>query len=294
MRSSIERTFALVGALAIGIVVVTSTAGAVQTALINSHCGSHSPCAAYTNSGGGAGIQGSNTNGGAPNAVGVLGTSRASVGVQGTSTRAGDAGVAGEDDTGDGVYGFSRHGTGVFGETGASGGSNSGSAAVVAQTDSHADMFFALSVPDDNICSINSSADLTCDGSITGSALRLRQRTSGSNRVLAYPSESTSATLEDVGTAHMIGGVANVYFERDFASTIKRGAWYYVFLTPLGNTRGLYVSQKTSGGFQVRETERGRSTLDFDYRIVARPLGANNDRLPPAPAKERSPARLSH
>ena len=56
--------------------------------------------------------------------------------------------------------------------------------------------------------------------------------------------------------------------------------WYYVFLTPLGDTRGLYVSVKTPAAFQVRETLRGRNSLAFDYRIVAHPLGASNDRLP--------------
>jgi hypothetical protein len=59
--------------------------------------------------------------------------------------------------------------------------------------------------------------------------------------------------------------------------------WYYVFLTPLGDTRGLYVSIKTPTAFQVREVEHGRSSLEFDYRIVAHPLDADNDRLPPVP-----------
>jgi len=79
-------------------------------------------------------------------------------------------------------------------------------------------------------------------------------------------------------------GVANVYFKRDFATTIDQNGQYYVFLTPLGDTRGLYVSVKTPAGFQVRETEGGRSMLEFDYRIVAHPLNAEKDRLPVAPA----------
>jgi hypothetical protein len=29
----------------------------------------------------------------------------------------------------------------------------------------------------------------------------------------------------------------------------------------------------------------GRSTLDFDYRIIARPIDAKSDRLPLAPAR---------
>jgi hypothetical protein len=51
---------------------------------------------------------------------------------------------------------------------------------------------------------------------------------------------------------------------------------------PLGEMRGLYVSRKTALGFQVREIERGRGNVDFDYRIVAHPIDASNDRLPTA------------
>jgi hypothetical protein len=104
--------------------------------------------------------------------------------------------------------------------------------------------------------------------------------------VLAYAAESASRTIEDAGTARMSDGVANVQIDPAFASVMDR-KWYYVFLTPLGDTRGLYVSMKTASAFQVRETERGRSNLAFDYRIVAHPLGAKDDRLPPAPAMRR-------
>ena len=51
----------------------------------------------------------------------------------------------------------------------------------------------------------------------------------------------------------------------------------------MADTRGLYVSLKTPSGFEVREAQGGRSSLPFDYRIVARPLDAANDRLPLAP-----------
>jgi hypothetical protein len=112
----------------------------------------------------------------------------------------------------------------------------------------------------------------------------MRHRTSGGRHVLAFASESTSPTLEDFGTASMTRGVANVQIEPTFASTIDRKRSYYVFLTPLGVTRGLYVSLKTPSAFQVRETQGGRSNLGFDYRIVAHPADAGNDRLPSAPA----------
>jgi hypothetical protein len=72
---------------------------------------------------------------------------------------------------------------------------------------------------------------------------------------------------------------------------MDRSADYYVSLTPLGDTRGLYVNAKSPAGFAVRETQGGRSGIAFDYRIVAHPSDANTDRLSPAP-EMRTP-RLS-
>ncbi len=111
--------------------------------------------------------------------------------------------------------------------------------------------------------------------------LQSTHRNDRGERVLAYASESATATIEDVGTARMNGGVANVRFDPAFAAVMDH-RWYYVFLTPLGDTRGLYVNMKTPAGFQVRETERGRSNIEFDYRIVAHPVDASGERLPAA------------
>jgi hypothetical protein len=90
----------------------------------------------------------------------------------------------------------------------------------------------------------------------------------------------------------MVAGVARVALDDDFASTIDRSTPYHVFLTPLGDTRGLYVSRKTASGFEVRESQGGRSSVDFDYRIVARPLDAKSDRLPIAPAMRKPRLKL--
>lgn len=128
-------------------------------------------------------------------------------------------------------------------------------------------------------CLIDPNANLTCSGKIMGGMAMTLHRSGEGEQVLAYGSESATATIEDVGTARMTDGVANVRIDPAFASVTDR-KWYYVFLTPLGETRGLYVSAKTASAFQVRENERGRSNVMFDYRIVAHPQSADDRRLP--------------
>jgi hypothetical protein len=70
-----------------------------------------------------------------------------------------------------------------------------------------------------------------------------------------------------------------VALDPTFAASIDAGTVYRVFLTPGGDTRGLFVAAKTPRGFIVRETQGGRSTLSFDYRIVATALGQSGQRM---------------
>lgn len=176
------------------------------------------------------------------------------------------------------VIGLGRSNAGVIAQ---SNGSYEDQAALEAQgTTSATNLFLATNSATSGQCYIDAFADLNCTGTVVGSALEGVHRNSGGQRVVTYASESATATVEDVGTAQMSGGIANVRIDPAFASVMNH-KWYYVFLTPLGDTRGLYVSMKTPSGFQVRETERGRDSLQFDYRIVANPLDAKGGRLPP-------------
>jgi hypothetical protein len=153
-------------------------------------------------------------------------------------------------------------------------------------------VFEAYDVETTDSCIIDASADLFCSGVIMGGgALQVRHHSNGQH-VLTYASESATAAIEDVGTARMSAGIANVQIDPAFASVMDH-KWYYVFLTPLGETRGLYVSTKTPSAFQARENEGGRSRVEFNYRIVAHPLDAKNDRLPLAPAMRRPQAMRS-
>jgi hypothetical protein len=119
------------------------------------------------------------------------------------------------------------------------------------------------------------SGKVTADG---GFATVVKTR--GGGHVNPYGAMSTEAILEDTGTARIIGGAGAVRFDRAFAQSIETSRGYQVFLTPDGDTRGLYVAQKYEGGFIVRETERGHDSLDFDWRVVAHPYGASTQRLP--------------
>jgi hypothetical protein len=253
-----------VGANADGVHDVTST--------INGNSGTSG--ISTGTSGQGHGVYGRSSNG-----QGVYGTSSSNNGVEGHSTGSGGSGVAGiqrgtSSGSGDGVYSESADTTNLY-------------EALEAKADSsNTYIFEGFNASTDGLCTIDYNATLSCTGGAVVKNVRTRHTNANGEHVLAYAAESATATIEDVGTSRTVAGVANVQIDPAFASVIDR-KWYYVFLTPLGDTRGLYVSMKTASGFQVRENEGGRSRVEFDYRIVAHPLDAKNDRLPLAPAMRR-------
>ena len=104
-------------------------------------------------------------------------------------------------------------------------------------------------------------------------------RTREGKNVNAFATESTTRNLEDVGSARLVNGSANVLLDRTFARSIDMQSAYHVFLTPNGDTKGLYVAQKTATSFVVRETQGGHGSLGFDYRIVAPALGHASERM---------------
>jgi hypothetical protein len=231
------------------------------------------------------GVYGKSSNG-----QGVYGSSSTNNGIEGHSSASGEAGVAGY-----GLYSGSEDGTGVYGNGYYGVWGEGNYAGVSAQADGLGSyIFVGADSTTGAYCLIDDDANMTCTGTITGNTqARVRQVSGSGQHVLAYAPESASATIDDVGTAHMVAGVANVPIDRTFASTIDRNSPYHVFLTPMGDTRGLYVSVKTLAGFEVREAQGGRSTVSFDYRIVARPLGVKDVGMPPAPPMAKMP-RFMH
>jgi hypothetical protein len=112
----------------------------------------------------------------------------------------------------------------------------------------------------------------------TGTLQSYAHTRNGAN-VTAYETKSTQASVEDSGTAQLVAGSAVVHLDPAFAQSIDLSSAYRIFLTPNGDTRGLYVAQKTPTAFIVRETQGGHGTFAFDYRILATAAGHAAERM---------------
>lgn len=223
-----------------------------------------------------AGVYGSSSS-----STGVVGTSGKTTGVYGQASggNGSPTGVYGQDNSnnanGAGVAGQSKVGTGVIAATNSSA---SGLQALVASAPNGAYVFIGVGPGNAEIAQLDGSGNLQISGSIYTS--NQCQSGCGRRREQSYASTAAVPTIEDTGESQLTGGTAIVRLDPAFANVIDPRQGYYVLITPEGDTRGLYVARRTAGGFEVRESAGGRSTVPFAYRIVAHPFGVRPNRLP--------------
>jgi hypothetical protein len=141
-----------------------------------------------------------------------------------------------------------------------------------------------------NVFSVQAQGNLTCTGSgdFDGGIVVASRMADGSRRATSAVT-SPDAVVEDFGRARLVNGAARVELDRQFASLINT-ADYAVFPVPRGDCKGLYLASQSATGFEIRELQAGSSSIDFDYRIVAKRTGtaalarfAKVDEPPPPP-----------
>jgi hypothetical protein len=127
----------------------------------------------------------------------------------------------------------------------------------------------------DGTCGIGDGGNLSC----TGQVKALVSTGGGARTVETYAPQSAENWMEDYGTGVMERGVSVVKIDPAFAETVTADANYHVFITPRGDSEGLYVINATPTSFEVRESRGGTSSLTFDYKIVAKRRGYEAQRL---------------
>jgi len=124
-------------------------------------------------------------------------------------------------------------------------------------------------------CGVGEGGNLSC----TGQVKMLVSAGGGTRTVETYSVQSPENWMEDFGSGSLSGGAVVVTIDAAFAETVSGDASYKVFLTPNGESKGLYVTNKTATSFEVRESGGGTASIGFDYRIVAKRRGFEAQRM---------------
>ena len=222
---------------------------------------------------------------GDPGASGVVGRAHnGGVGVTGLSDLAGRAAVYGqygsESSTGSTLSAI--YPLGVWGDGGTSGlitpiavlgtvdegyagkfDNNSASGLTTFQAYAHNSAsfpFVAGNVATGGFCDVDPSGNLNCSG-----AKHAVVPIDGGKRQVAMSAiESPENWFEDFGSAQLINGVAVVRLDPDFIQTVNTEKDYRVFPVPIGDCKGLYVTNKAANSFEVHELGGGTSNIGFD------------------------------
>jgi hypothetical protein len=181
--------------------------------------------------------------------LGVVGTANSGAGVPTDQITDQGIGVIGLANSGFGVAGMSTSGTGVFGssKTGLAG---------------------------------HFKGPVTIEGNVTiigGTKSAAVPHPDGSHRQL-YCMESPESWFEDFGEAQLVNGKGEVRLDPDFAALVEVNG-YHVFLTPYGESKGMFVAERHTTGFRVCEQQGGTSTVSFAYRVVAKRKDVVTNRL---------------
>jgi len=188
----------------------------------------------------------------------------------------GTSGVWGDSSGNVGVNGTSDSNYGIVGATSDTRGLGYAGGIFLNYTSTAGDAVLYTCAPNiSGSCVMDTSGNLAC----TGSKSAVVPVDGGAHKVALYAIEGPENWFEDAGSAHLSNGEAVVNLEGIFGQTVNTDVEYHVFLTPNGDCKGLYVAQKSPTSFVVRELGGGTSSIDFDYRIMAKRKGYENIRL---------------
>ncbi|HSU14095.1 hypothetical protein [Longimicrobium sp.] len=193
--------------------------------------------------------------------VGVLGSSAEVIGVWGNTNRG--IGIVGTTDSGEGVPTdrITDQGIGVIGLAtsgiGIVGMSTSGTGVFGSSTTGLAGHFKGP---------VTVEGDITIIGGIKSAPV---PHPDGSHTQF-YSIESRERWFEDLGESQLVDGNVEVRLESGFTALIEVNS-YHIFLTPYGESNGLFVAERYATGFRVSEQQGGTSNVSFAYRVVAKP-----------------------
>jgi hypothetical protein len=186
------------------------------------------------------------------------------------------AGVWGDSGTSFGVLGTADDSNAGFFSN--SSGPHSGSDGTTIYADNYGNPgspVFEATGPGVDDCTIDNVGNLSCTGTVTD----VVPSAGGARRVSVYAMQSADNWFEDAGSGQLANGSAVVAMDPTFAQIVNTGVEYHVFLTPNGDCRGLFVTHKSAASFEVHELGGGASSIAFDYRIMAKRMGYEKERL---------------
>lgn len=191
-----------------------------------------------------------------------------------------------------GLFATSSSGEGVAGNSGSNIGVHASSSSGVAlRSDGPTELYGNVEIGDfETVGSPLYNLNITGDLKVNGQKSAIVRGADGEFRQF-YCQESPESYFEDFGTAKLDRGKTRVNLDDEFKYFVAPNRGFYVFLTPLADTPGLYVSNRDKDGFNVQEIGTKESSIEFQYRVVCTRKDVAGKRLERVDPSKREPGR---
>jgi len=87
----------------------------------------------------------------------------------------------------------------------------------------------------------------------------------GAKKTISYASTSLSPEISQKGKAQLINGRGNIVFPKAFTDQLDPEQEVIVTCTPMGETKGVYISKSNNQGFTVIENGQGQSNVPLQW-----------------------------
>ena len=111
--------------------------------------------------------------------------------------------------------------------------------------------------------------DVKCSGSFYSGASPTSGYDTQDGFVQTYGIQSQKNELMISGTGTLVGGVSQIVFEKSFATALYSDVAIKVIVTPTTECNGVFIANKSSNGFTVKELLGGTSNAEFDWIAIA-------------------------
>jgi hypothetical protein len=219
--------------------------------------------------------------------IGVLGVSPNGFGVEGLNTNGG-YGVYGLSPNGFGVYGLSSD-VGVFGNS-----SNGYGVYGYNSTNGNIGLLGGIAAPLGELAPDISSANagvygysptgiaVFAEGNFTATGTKAATvKLNNGSQIELYAEEAAEVYFTDYGESTLVNGKVHIQLDPAFLQTVTIDTQHpiKVFVQLEGDCNGVYVTNKTSTGFDVAELKSGTSNASFDYRVVCKRKYYEDERM---------------
>lgn len=111
-------------------------------------------------------------------------------------------------------------------------------------------------------------ASYTDGSSISNKGYAVVNTTKSGDKVATFVPTSTTVDVSTKGTGKLVDGTAKISFDKNYSSITDKNKPVIVTVSPMGETKGVYISEVTNDGFIVKENGNGKSNATFYWIAI--------------------------